>query len=170
MEPASFSFSQHAIPYKPKAAMSRKTHGFFPVFPRPLVVFLLAVCLFTGCIASPSTDEEPVKPGVEVSATFLDFSQSLESLSFTVTLTGGETEWTLVSDELPVWCTATVERRKSGDRVIVRVDRAKLFPGDYTSSLTVKWASGSQVIDIRMVVPEYGKDTGTILIDTKLPE
>ncbi len=149
--------------------MSRRTHGFLPIFPHPLMAFLLAVCLFTGCIASPSTDEEPVKPGVEVSATLLDFSKSLENLSFTVTLTGGETEWKLAGD-LPEWCGISEERTAGGGTVTVTVDRSSLDPGEYAASVTVKWSDGSHMVKIRAVVPDDGDGTGTIVIDTPLPD
>lgn len=149
--------------------MSRTTHGFLPIFLRPLMVFLLAVCLFTGCIASPTTDEEPAKPGVEVSATLLDFSKSLESLSFTVTLTGGVTEWKLAGD-LPEWCGISEERTAGGGTVMVTVDRSSLEPGEYAASVTVKWADGNHIVKIRVVVPDAVGGTGTIVIDTPLPE
>ena len=150
--------------------MSRKTHGLHPFSLHLLVVFLLVCCLSAGCLTSAATDEQSDQPGVNVDAALLDFGESLESLNFTVTLTGGETEWSLGDPELPAWCTAAVERLKSGGRVTVRVDRAKLSSGTYQSSLTVTWSSGSHTINIRMVVPQEPNDTGTIIIDTQIPE
>ena len=146
--------------------MSRRASGIIPAFLCLFATFLL----FAGCLTSPTSEPEPEKPAVTVDATLLDFGESLDSLNFFVTFTGGKTDWSLSDGELPSWCTVTVKGLTTGARVTVSVNRSTLSPGAYSSSITVKWNTDSHTIEIRMVVPKTGKDTGTIIIDTQLPE
>lgn len=150
--------------------MNRKTSGIIPVLLCLIATFLLVYILFGGCITSPTSDPNPEKPSVTVDATLLNFGESLDSLSFTVTLIGGQKEWSLSDDELPSWCTVTVAQQTNGSRVTVRVDRGELSPGEYKSSIIVKWDSGSKTVGINMIVPEMNNENGTIIIDVPLPE
>ncbi len=128
---------------------------------------LLGCFLFAGCLTSPE-EEEPPAPVVEIDPDYLDFGETMSSLSFVVKPDEAETEWKL-SGELPSWCVLDVESGTGGAEVTVSIDRSSLAPGEYTASIGVKWDSGSRTVKIRAVVPSE-EDTGTVIIDTPLPE
>jgi hypothetical protein len=144
----------------------------FPVVLYLPIMLLSFFCLSAvGCLISPSKEEKPQKQAVKVDTTLLDFGETENTMYFNVTLTGGETDWEIADSELPSWCTIQVELRTDGARVTVTVNLAPLSPGEYNASILVTWNSGSHTVKIHAVVPEVSKeDTGTIVIDTPLPE
>jgi hypothetical protein len=134
-----------------------------------ILIFFIFPCILWNCTSPSGNGDESKNPVVKVDASLLDFSETLDSLSFSVKITGGTTEWG-VEGVLPEWCTATTEKTQSGGTVTVRINRASLSPGGYSTLLTVKWGTGSHKVEIKATVPQKPQNTGTIVIDVKVPQ
>lgn len=142
---------------------------FAVVFFLPLLMLPLCCLLITGCLTS-SKDKEPEISGVEVDTEILDFGEAENTMYFNVITTGDETNWEIANGDYSSWCTVQVERRTDGGHVTVTVNRSSISPGEHTTSIVITWNSGSQAVQVRINVPETGKDTGTVIIDMPIPE
>ena len=134
-----------------------------------LFLFLMMCALLGGCIISSDTGGGSDKPPIEIDASLLDFGDTLETASFTVTFPEGGIEWSITEKDSTGWCTFRIDEKESSAIITVSVNRATLLPGKYSSSLLIKWATGSRIITIRMIVPEVINTKGTIIIDTPIP-
>ncbi|MHB9030148.1 MAG: hypothetical protein ACYC9O_15385 [Candidatus Latescibacterota bacterium] len=150
--------------------MTYKQQGSYVVVLYLCVTILLTFCcILAGCLTSSEEKEEPEKQAVEVDTALLDFGEELKTLSFSVKPAVKETEWRL-QGLVPEWCSVEVKKTETGGQVTVKINRTSLSPGDYSTSITVVWDSGSHEVKIHAAVPETSKETGTIIIDIPLPE
>ena len=135
----------------------------------PVMLVTLFFILSSGCLTSPK-DTEKKKSDVEVDTNSLNFGETQNTLYFNVTLNNGATAWEIRDGDYPDWCSIAIEQTSTGARISVTVNRQNLSPGEHTASIPVKWNSGSQLVKIIVIIPNENDESGTIIIDTPLPE
>ena len=149
--------------------MRCKTHRILSRALHVLAALLTAIVLTSGCLTSGGSVKSP-DPVLAVSATTLDFGQTAEKLTFTVSNTGGgEMEWRILPDGVPSWCRYDPGSGAPPAEVTVVVDRTELDPGNHTTVLTIRSNGGTKTVTVLMTVPERSA-TGAIIIDTPIPK
>lgn len=112
-----------------------------------ITIFLFLVALSTAC-DNPFSEEEKSPPVLSVSAISLEFGDSLNNLTFTITDSGEDKlEWTISSVE--EWIDISPDSGTTEDEVDiinVTVDRANLDPDEYIGIISVTSNGGEQSI------------------------
>ncbi|MBN1291290.1 MAG: BACON domain-containing protein [Candidatus Latescibacteria bacterium] len=131
-----------------------------------IVLVLFGICQLSGC-GSPTEDNGGGGPQLTVDTSELSFGESLSEITFSISNNGEDgLEWTVfVANDAP-WCQVTPDNGTDETSITVKIDRSLLLkPGNYSTVLTVNSNGGRKEINVRAV-----SSTGTIIIDTPLPE
>jgi len=112
---------------------------------------MLAAFLFGNCGDGPTGDDP--KPELVLAPDSLDFGDTREYLTLTLTTVGGNGEiaWRVGSSQ--AWISVfpdsgSVDSRKGDDRVIVEVDRSQLAAGEHAGSVVVDYNGGQASVGV----------------------